>query len=159
MTNDFCNTSPVSTNQVVEVGMRKPKCLTFKENTLNAWLKFLAEEVCCLIDAVKESVTELTINTDWTVDRTVKLFKKGNLVQLSGEVSGGDVSTSIFTFPYEIKSKKVVPIAHLFTPSATYNVFLKIDTDRSVKLYFTGTAPTGTSSKLFLDNVSFFLED
>jgi len=157
--NDACNTNPVSTNQVIEVGVRKPKCFDFDGNSLNNWLSYIAEQICCILNDNKETVENITVNSNWSVDRPVKLYKRGNFVQLSGEVLSGDVSTSIFTFPYSITSRKIVPLAHAFTPTDTYRVYLKIDTDKSVKLYFVGTAPTGASSKLFLDGVSFFLED
>lgn len=39
-------TAPISSNQVTEVGLLKPKCATFKGNTLNDWLKWIAEEQC-----------------------------------------------------------------------------------------------------------------
>lgn len=156
---DTCNTNPISSNQVIEVGLRKPKCFRFTGNSLNDWLKFMSEKICNFLDSNEESVENISINSTWTMDREVKLYKRGNFYHLSGEVSGGDVSTSIFTFPYEIKSRRIVPISHLFNPTVDYNVFLKIDVDKTVKLYFTGTAPTGASSKLFLDGVSFFVEN
>jgi hypothetical protein len=39
-------TAPISSNQVTEVGLLKPACATFKGNTLNDWLKWLAENQC-----------------------------------------------------------------------------------------------------------------
>lgn len=39
-------TNPISSNQVCEVGILKPKCATFSGNTLNDWLKWLAENEC-----------------------------------------------------------------------------------------------------------------
>lgn len=39
-------TNPVSSNQVVEVGLFKPRCATFEGNSLNDWLKWLAEKQC-----------------------------------------------------------------------------------------------------------------
>lgn len=42
-----CNpTNPISSNSVVEVGLLKPKCATFTGNSLNDWLKWLAEKQC-----------------------------------------------------------------------------------------------------------------
>jgi hypothetical protein len=39
-------TDPISSNQVIEVGLLKPKCATFYGNSLNDWLKWLAETEC-----------------------------------------------------------------------------------------------------------------
>lgn len=39
-------TAPISSNQVTEVGLLKPKCATFNGNSLNDWLKWLAEKEC-----------------------------------------------------------------------------------------------------------------
>lgn len=44
--NDCNPTAPISTNQVMDVGLLKPRCATFSGNTLNDWLKWLAEEQC-----------------------------------------------------------------------------------------------------------------
>jgi hypothetical protein len=41
-------TDPISTNQVIEVGLFKPKCATFKGNGLNDWLQWLAETECAV---------------------------------------------------------------------------------------------------------------
>lgn len=42
-----CNhTNPISTNQVLDVGVLKPRCAKFNGNTLNDWLKWLSEEQC-----------------------------------------------------------------------------------------------------------------
>lgn len=156
-----CTTDPISSNQVVEVGLFKPKCLDFAGNSLNDWLKFLAEEICCIkTELSNPEIIDLAVGSDWTIVRQPKMYKKGNFIQLSGEVTGGKTGNVICTLPFTPTTKRVFPIAHEFTPTTTYNVFLKIDVDRTVKLYFTGTAPsvTTTSSKLYLDNVSFFVE-
>lgn len=39
-------TNPISTNQVTEVSLLKPSCADFCGNTLNDWLKWLAEKQC-----------------------------------------------------------------------------------------------------------------
>ena len=39
-------TNPISSNDVVEVGIPKSKCATFCGNSLNDWLKWLAEDKC-----------------------------------------------------------------------------------------------------------------
>jgi hypothetical protein len=44
--NDCNPTAPISTNQVMDVGLLKPRCATFSGNTLNDWIKWLAEEQC-----------------------------------------------------------------------------------------------------------------
>ena len=151
-----CNTQPLTTNQIIEVGLRKPKCLDMEGNTLNDWLKTIAEKVCCLLDK-EDVIKNLTVNSSWTVVKPPKILQKGRVFYLSGCVEGGDVSSAILNLPIEIPERIIVPIAHKFTGTA-YRVFLKIDTDKTVRLYFTGTAPTGTSSKLYLDGVSFFIE-
>jgi len=151
-----CTTQPLTTNQVLEVGLRKPKCFDFEGNTLNDWLKYLAETICEL-QGTDCSIQDLTVNSNWTVIRQPKVLKKGNLIHLSGEVDAGDVSTVILSLPFSIPEKRVVPLAHGFR-GTTYKVYLKIDTDRTLRLFFTGTAPTGASSKLYLDGVSFFFE-
>lgn len=45
---DNCNnvTNPISSNQVIEVGIKKPKCFTFSGNTLNDWLYWIASKQC-----------------------------------------------------------------------------------------------------------------
>lgn len=153
-------TDPISSNQVIEVGVRKPKCFDFKDNSLNDWLKFIATELCCLKEELEESSQDLVLNSNWTTSRLPILYKKGNLIRLSGEVEGGNVSSTICVLPFTPKHRWVVPIAHEFDPTdlTDFQVFIKVDVDRTVKLYFTGTAPTGTSPKLYLDNVSFFIE-
>jgi hypothetical protein len=156
-----CQTSdPISSNQIVEVGLRKPKCVSFSDNTLNDWLKWIVESICCLKDDCEETVVDLVVGSSWDTVRQPKMYKKGNYVQLSGEVTGGDVNSVIMTLPFTPTHRWIVPLAHEFDPAdlTDYQVFLKIDVDRSVKLYFTGTAPTGISSKLYLDGVSLFTE-
>lgn len=37
---------PITTNQIVEVGIHKPKCATFCGNTLNDHLKWIEEQLC-----------------------------------------------------------------------------------------------------------------
>lgn len=44
--NNCSVTNPISSNQVTEVGLLKPKCATFNGNSLNDWLKWLAEKEC-----------------------------------------------------------------------------------------------------------------
>lgn len=45
--NNSCNpSSPISSNQVTEVGLYKPRCADFQGNTLNDWLKWLADQQC-----------------------------------------------------------------------------------------------------------------
>lgn len=39
-------TNPLTSTQVIEVGLLKPRCATFQGNTLNDWLKWLAEKHC-----------------------------------------------------------------------------------------------------------------
>lgn len=41
-------TDPISSNQVIEVGLFKPKCADFKGNSLNDWLKWLADTECAV---------------------------------------------------------------------------------------------------------------
>lgn len=156
--NECTITDPITTNQIVEVGLFKPKCFDFEGNTLNDWLKFVSKELCCLIN--EESIDDLVVESDWDIIRQPKIYRKGKFFQLSGEITGGDVSSLILTLPYTPSERKIIPIAHEFDPAdlADFQIFLKIDVDRSVKLYFTGVAPTGPSSKLYLDNVSFFIE-
>ena len=151
-----CVTEPISSNQVIEVGLRKPRCFDFEGNTLNDWLKEISEKLCCQEDTL-DSVQDLVVGTGWTIVRQPKLLKKGKLYHLSGELTGGNVSSTILTLPMSIPEKRVVNLAHEF-PGTTYKVFLKIEVDQTVKLYFTGTAPTGESSKLYLDGISFFIE-
>jgi len=153
---DNCNTNPISSNQVIEVGLRKPKCFEFEGNTLNDWLKEISEKLCCQEETL-DSVQDIVVGTGWTIVRQPKLLKKGKLYHLSGELSGGDVQSVIATLPVKITERRIVPLAHEFT-GTTYNVFLKIEVDRNLRLYFTGTAPTGESSKLYLDGISFFVE-
>lgn len=151
-----CTTQLISSNQVIEVGLRKPKCFDFEGNTLNDWLKELSERLCC-IEGTQDSVKDLTVASTWTIIKQPKILQKGKVFYLSGCVQGGNITSTICTLPFEVPERMIVPIAHEFT-GTTYRVFLKIDTDRSVKLYFTGTAPGGASSKLYLDGVSFFFE-
>lgn len=146
-----------STNHIVEVGLRKPRCFSFKNNTLNDWLKFIAEQLCCLLEQKQENF-EPALNGNWSAIRQPRVTKEGNFIQLSGEITGGDVDSILFSLPFTPDQKHIFPIAHEFTPTTTYSVFIKIDVDRTVRLYFTGTAPTGTSSKLYLDNISFYLK-
>jgi len=40
--------TPISSNQVIEVGLLKPKCASFTGNSLNDWLKWLAETECAV---------------------------------------------------------------------------------------------------------------
>lgn len=151
-----CITNMISTNQVIEVGIRKPKCFDFEGNELNDWLKFIAEEMCCLMNN-QCVIKDLAINSNWTIVRQPKILQTNKVFHLSGEIQGGDVESTICILPVEVTERRIVPIAHEFTET-TYKVFLKIDVDKTVKLYFTGTAPTGASSKLYLDGVSFFVE-
>lgn len=153
---DSCTTQPLTTNQIIEVGLRKPKCFDFEGNTLNDWLKNISERICCE-ESHEDIVTDLAVNSTWSVVRQPKLLQKGKLFHLSGEIQGGNVSSIMFSLPINVPEKRIVSVSHEFT-GTTYNVFLKIDTDRSVRLYFTGTAPTGASSKLYLDGISFFFE-
>ena len=153
---DSCTFQPLTTNQVIEVGLRKPKCFDFEGNTLNDWLKEISERICCE-SSHEDFITDLAVNSTWTVTRQPKLLQKGKLFHLSGEIQGGNVTSTLFSLPIEVPEKRVVAIAHEFT-GTTYRVFLKIDVDKTVKLYFTGTAPTGASSKLYLDGISFFFE-
>lgn len=44
--NSLCISDPINSNQVVDVDVRKPKCADFCGNSLNAWLKWLAEKQC-----------------------------------------------------------------------------------------------------------------
>lgn len=39
-------TNPLTSTQVIEVGLLKPRCAKFQGNTLNDWLKWLAEKHC-----------------------------------------------------------------------------------------------------------------
>lgn len=158
MCEDCQSTNPLSSNQIIEVGLKKAKCLDFTDNTLNDWLKFLSEEICCLKTNNEEEVIDLTVNNNWDIYRQPQLYKKGNFYKLTGIVGGGDISSYICTLPVTPNYAMIFPIAHEFDPSTDFNLFLKIDVDRSLKLYFTGTVPTGASSKLYLDNVSFFIE-
>lgn len=151
-------TDPYTTNQIVEVGVRKPKCFTFTGNTLNDWLKFIANEYCAIQDNNKEEVIDLVVNSSWDIYRQPQLYKRGNFVKLTGEVGGGDVGSTILTLPFTPPYKTIHVIAHEFSPTTSYTVYVKVDVDRSVKLYFTGTAPVGASSKLYLDSISFLLE-
>lgn len=151
-------TEPLSSNQIIEVGLRKAKCLDFDGNTLNDWLKFLSEELCCLKTNFEETIIEPVVQSNWTIYRQPKLYKQGNLYKMSGEVGGGDVSSTIFSLPFTPTQTQIFPIAHEFAATAAYRVYVRIAVDRTVKLYFVGTAPTGASSKLYLDNISFFVE-
>lgn len=153
-------TDPISSNQVIEVGLRKVRCMDFDDNTLNDWLKWLADEVCCLKNDFETETIELQVLSNWDIYRQPKLHRQGNFYKISGEVGGGDMSTTIFNLPFTPSHTMVFPIAHEFTPSnlADFQPFIRIGVDRTVKLYFTGTAPTGASSKLYLDNISFFIE-
>ena len=56
-------TDPISSNQIIEVGLFKPKCATFKGNGLNDWLQWLAETECA-IDWKNLDVTCLTAYID-----------------------------------------------------------------------------------------------
>lgn len=42
--NNICD--PINSNQVVDVDLLKPKCADFCGNTLNDWIKWLAEKQC-----------------------------------------------------------------------------------------------------------------
>lgn len=193
-----CNPiTPISSNSVIEVGLLKPACASFQGNTLNDWLKWLAEKQCevdyssfnlscltsaeicdqnekkviqqiidslCELNANKESIyteeiSDLTMNSGWTATRTAKVYRRGKLVHLSGLVTGGNVGNSITTLPagYKPSDDLIFPITHAFAPSASRNVFLKVKSDGNVILYFTGTAPTGSSSDVYLDGISFFI--
>lgn len=153
-------TEPLSSNQIIEVGLRKPKCFDFENNTLNDWLKFISEELCCLKENFKEEIIEPVVNSTWTIYRQPKLYKLGNFYKMSGEIGGGSVTSTLFSLPFTPSQTQIFPIAHEFDPSDStdYQVYIKISVDRTVKLYFTGTSPGGTSSKLYLDNISFFVE-
>lgn len=185
-------TNPISSNQVVEVGLLKPRCATFKGNTLNDWLDWISTSMCeidwsefdlskltsdtilCqtqkvviqkLIDEIAnikgeaESTKTISVNAGWSSVRQVTLKKKGNLIFLSGLITGGPVTDSICTLPIEYRpaSDLIFCVANNFTPSASYNVFLKIKTDGNVVLYITGSGYVTTSPNIYLDGISYFL--
>lgn len=195
-------TSPISTNQICEVGIFKPRCANFQGNTLNDWLKWLAEKECeidwssdfnleelkvlasktevteptkkqffeILVGAINEmnergdtdccteSIGDLTAGSGWTL-ASAKVYKRGSVITLQGNATGGNVGNPITTLPegYRPTSTLTFPVAHEFTPTTTYFVFLRIATTGSVTLFFTGSGPSGASSKVYLDGISFFI--
>lgn len=57
-------TNPISSNQVVDVGVKKPRCAKFNGNSLNDWIKWLADEQCC----IDWKSFDMTCLTDYTGD-------------------------------------------------------------------------------------------
>jgi len=54
-------TNPISTNQVIDVGVLKPRCANFCGNTLNDWLQWLAESNC-EVDWTQFDLSKITSN-------------------------------------------------------------------------------------------------
>lgn len=195
-----CNpTEPISTNQVCEVGILKPRCLTFKGNTLNDWLSFFANRECeidwanldlsCITDLIGECeceqtkkyvietmlkgickaleiqenccsglTEEITLESDWTASRTPYVTVKGNIVTLSGRVVSGNYNGIIGYLPQVAWPDAIIvtPVAHELAPSASYLIFLQIDTQGVVRLYFNGTTPSdGSSRAVYFDGITY----
>ena len=192
-------TNPISSNQVCEVGILKPKCATFSGNTLNDWLKWLAEEQCdvpwadldltcitdllgtCECDQTKKYVIEtmlagickaleiqtaccsgttgeITLESDWAASRTPYVTVKGNIVTLSGRVTGGNYNGIIGYLPQNAwpDALIVTPVAHELAPSASYLIFLQIGTDGVVRLFFNGSTPAdGSSRAVYFDGITY----
>ena len=75
-----CTTQPLTTNQVIEVGLRKPKCFDFEGNTLNDWLKEISERLCCN-ESTQDSIKDLTVASTWTIIKQPKILQKINQYQ------------------------------------------------------------------------------
>jgi hypothetical protein len=184
----------ISSNQVLEVGLLKPRCATFEGNTLNDWLKWLSEKECeidwsaldltCIEgvkvkceqnqkyvietiinalckaqDCCKETIGFITVDNRWNPLRTPRYNLTGNKVTITGAVQGMTFDIDFATLPLEARptTQLIVPIAHEFPPSATYNVFVRINTNGTMRLFFTGVAPSnGTNRNVYLDGLSFF---
>lgn len=206
MSNSNCGcdstiSNPISSNQVCEVDLLQPKCMC-TGNTLNDWLKWLAEKQCecdwenfdlspisglleqeptditqcvvaeSLVEAVstlegqmEDCCEEVLYNIpeeDWTPTRAIRALKKGKYVVLTGAAQANvSYTATIANLPSDLypSTNLQFPIAHDFSPSADYNIFLRILTTGEIKLSFTGTAPTyGAARTVYLDGVTFFLD-
>ena len=196
-----CVSDPISSNQVVDVNLLKPSCADFCGNTLNDWLKWLADKQCEFdlsdtdLDTIKELLeqepTEINIQTiinsvieaisnlynlqqeccdqeeyqlvadEWTEVRTLRALRDGRQVTLTGSATASTGYTGVIcTIDPEITPSfnLTIPLAHDFAPTTDFNVFLRVLVTGEIRLQFTGTTPSGGSSRtIYLDGVSYFL--
>lgn len=113
------------------------------------------QEACC--DEVDYSIPEV----DWTPTRPLRALRKGRQVTLTGAAQANISYTAVIAqLPNALipSTNLYIPIVHEFAPSASYNVFLRILPNGELRLYFTGSAPSYTSSRsIYLDGVTFYL--
>lgn len=196
-----CVSDPISSNQVVDVNLLKPICADFCGNTLNDWLKWLADKQCEFdlsdtdLDTIKELLeqepTDINIQTiinsvieaisnlynlqqeccdqeeyqlvadEWTEVRTLRALRDGRQVTLTGSATASTGYTGVIcTIDPEITPSfnLTIPLAHDFAPTTDFNVFLRVLVTGEIRLQFTGTTPSGGSSRtIYLDGVSYFL--
>lgn len=202
MSGNSCPISdPISSKQITDIDLLKPKCADFCGNSLNDWLKWLAEKQCecdwenidlspiqdllqqepteitecvvveALIEAVstlKEELDECCDETiysipedDWTPTRELRAYRKGSRITLTGAVQANvSYTADIATLPAAIvpSTNLYFAVAHDFSPSSTYNIFLRILPTGVIKLNITGSAPAyGAARTVYLDGVTFFL--
>lgn len=193
-------TNPISSNQVTEVGLLKPRCATFEGNTLNDWLKWLSNKQCeidwasfdltCLrailqektyceqtqkeviqtiLDALcelssrqgsSETVESVNVENAWSATQTIRVYKKGRQVILSGIVDSGNVNSTICTLPvgYRPNYTLRLPVRTLNTFADTYEASIQITSSGVVTVAYKGVSPViATSSSIFLDGISFFI--
>ena len=114
------------------------------------------QEECC--DEVDYAIAE----EDWTPSRPLRALRKGRLVTLTGAAQANVSYTSdIANLPSALfpSTNLYFPVAHDFSPSAAYNVFLRILPTGEIKLSFTGTPPEyGANRTVYLDGVTFYLD-
>lgn len=196
-----CVSDPISSNQVVDVNLLKPSCADFCGNTLNDWLKWLADKQCefdlsdtdlesikelleqeptdiniqTIINSVIEAISNLynlqqeccdqeeyqLVADEWTEVRTLRALRDGRQVTLTGSATASTGYTGVIcTIDPEITPSfnLTIPLAHDFAPTTDFNVFLRVLVTGEIRLQFTGTTPSGGSSRtIYLDGVSYFL--
>lgn len=132
--------------------------------------------LCVIVDSLIEAISALKeekdsccveseysiAEQDWTPTRPLKAVKRGRQVILTGAVQANVSYTSdIATLPSDLfpSTNLYIPVAHDFSPSSTYNVFLRILPTGKIRLYFTGTAPAYSAARtVYLDGVTFFID-
>lgn len=96
-------TNPISSNDVIEVGVAKPKCFTDCGNTLNDWLKWLAYDKCATDwSTIDISGIEDYLNDGDTSDQDLekvvqKIIDAVNSLIDSNESNCCDTTTEILT--------------------------------------------------------------
>lgn len=117
----------------------------------------LKEEVDTCCEEVEYPLTEV----DWTPTRTIRALRKGRMVILTGALQANvSYTADMVQLPTELypSTNLYFPVVHDFSPSASYNVFLRILPTGVIKLHFGGSAPSyGSARTVYLDGVSFFL--